>query len=292
MTTLTAISLGLAIGLTLGVLGGGGSILAVPALVYLLHESAQDATTASLVIVGISSAISALSYSRDRQVRWIPGVLFALAGVGASFGGTFLNRSVQEPVLLASFAALMALSALGMLVKSFRCPKQKRPIESPIPASAPLPMGTSSILTKVCRYEGDNPGRQAPPTNRSCIRTFTAILVAGLTVGFLTGFLGVGGGFIVVPALVMILGYNMPMAVGTSLLIIAINSGVSLTARFGHNHFDWSIIVPFTLAAVLASVLGKRIANQLPASALTRAFAALLLIVAVAMSVETALAAS
>jgi len=292
MTTLTAIALGLAIGLTLGVLGGGGSILAVPALVYLLHESAQDATTASLVIVGISSAISALSYNRDRQVRWVPGVLFALAGVAASFGGTLLNRSVQEHVLLASFAALMALSALGMLVKSFRSPKQKRPIESPVPASAPSTVGASSILTKVCRYEDGNPGRQVHPANRSCIRTFTAILVAGLIVGFLTGFLGVGGGFIVVPALVMILGYNMPMAVGTSLLIIAINSGVSLTARFGYNHFDWSVIIPFTLAAVLASVLGKRVANRLPASALTRAFAALLLIVAVAMSVETALATS
>jgi uncharacterized membrane protein YfcA len=99
-------------------------------------------------------------------------------------------------------------------------------------------------------------------------------------VGFLTGFLGVGGGFIIVPALVLAIDMPMPIAVGTSLLIIAINSGASLAARTGHAHFDWPIIVPFTIAAMAASLAGKKIADQLPQTVTTRAFAVLILAVA------------
>ena len=87
-------------------------------------------------------------------------------------------------------------------------------------------------------------------------------MVAGLVVGFLTGFLGVGGGFIIVPALVLTLQYDMPTAVGTSLLIISVNSGVALLARSGHQRFHWSVIVPFTLAAIAGSTAGKRIADR------------------------------
>ena len=110
--------------------------------------------------------------------------------------------------------------------------------------------------------------------------TAAKVIVAGLVVGFLTGFLGVGGGFIVVPALVLALAYDMPVAVGTSLLIISLNSGVALLARSGHQSFHWALIVPFTIAAVAGSAAGKRVADRASGAGLTRAFAVLLLLVA------------
>ena len=106
------------------------------------------------------------------------------------------------------------------------------------------------------------------------------MLAAGLVVGFLTGFLGVGGGFIIVPALVLALRYDMPTAVGTSLLVISLNSGVALLARGADGVFHWSVIVPFTLAAILGSLAGKRVADRISGASLTRSFAVLLLVVA------------
>ncbi len=108
-------------------------------------------------------------------------------------------------------------------------------------------------------------------------------------VGFLTGFLGVGGGFIVVPALVLSLRYDMPTAVGTSLLVISLNSGVALLARGGHATFHWSVIIPFTVAAVVGSMGGKRVSDRVSGASLTRAFAVLLLLVAVYVLVRAGL---
>ena len=112
-------------------------------------------------------------------------------------------------------------------------------------------------------------------------------MLAGLAVGFLTGLLGVGGGFIIVPALVMVLGYPMPVAVGTSLLVIAINSAAALAARVGHQTFHWSIIVPFTLAAIVGSLAGRRVAERVRPDTLTRAFSALLIAIAVYVTVRS-----
>jgi len=106
------------------------------------------------------------------------------------------------------------------------------------------------------------------------------VLAAGVAVGFLTGFFGVGGGFVIVPALVLALGLPMQTAIGTSLLVIAINSAASLAARAGNAHFDWELIVPFTLAAMVATTIGKRVADRVPNRTLSRAFAVLLLAVA------------
>ena len=106
------------------------------------------------------------------------------------------------------------------------------------------------------------------------------VLVAGLVVGFLTGFLGVGGGFIIVPALVLTLKYDMPTAVGTSLVVISLNSAVALLARGAQDGFHWAVIVPFTLAAIAGSAAGKKVADRVDGSHLTQGFAVLLLLVA------------
>jgi uncharacterized membrane protein YfcA len=253
VTVLIAIGLGLLIGLTLGALGGGGSILTVPALVYVLGESAQAATTGSLVIVGITAAAAVVGYARAGRVRWRAGLAFGGAGVAASFAGTRLNARVEPEVLLVAFAVLMLVAAAGMLAKT---------------------AGRS----------GPEDGQAARPVSagraRTTVRTALPVLAAGVVVGFLTGFLGVGGGFVIVPALVLTLHYDMPSAVGTSLLVISLNAAVALLARGGQDDFHWAVIVPFTIAAVAGSTGGKRIADRVSSDHLTRGFAVLLLLVA------------
>ncbi|XAS75387.1 sulfite exporter TauE/SafE family protein [Dermatophilaceae bacterium Sec6.4] len=252
-----SVLLGLLIGISLGALGGGGSILTVPALVYVLGEPARAATTASLVIVGITALIGAFGHARSAHVRWATGITFGITGIAASLVGTALNRQVDPNLLLLAFAALMLLAAAGMLR---RATGPRSPDESKM----------SGVR------KGMSPAGVAK------------FIFAGLLVGFLTGFLGVGGGFIIVPALVMMLGFTMPVAVGTSLLIIALNSAAALAARAGHATFDWSVIVPFTVAAITGSLLGTRVANRVSNLALSRAFAGLLIVVAVYVAMHSA----
>lgn len=275
--TAGAVVLGIVIGLALGALGGGGSILTVPALVFLLALSAQEATTASLVIVGVTAAAAAVGHARSGHTRWRSGVLLAALGVPASLLGTRLNRQVDPDVLLLAFAALMLVAAAGMLVRVL----SDRSSTSPPGSDADPPRDDP----------GPSPGRggagtllleRAPVASplRSRVRHALLLVGAGLGIGFLTGFLGVGGGFVVVPVLVVLLGVPMPVAIGTSLLVISLNSGVALAARAGHGGFAWDVIIPFTLAAVAGSLAGKRVADRIRPSRLTVAFAVLLIAVA------------
>jgi len=249
-----ALALGVLIGLALGALGGGGSILTVPALVFALGLTAQQATTGSLVIVGVTAAIASIEHARAGHTRWGRGAVLALVGVPASVLGSQLNRDVDPNVLLLAFAALMVVAAVGMLLRA-----------RPGPDNEPT--------------TGGGPGSTLTRT-RPAAGTVLRIVAAGLGIGFLTGFLGVGGGFVIVPALVVLLRYQMPVAVGTSLLVIALNSVVALTARAGHGGFVWHIVLPFTAAAVLGSLAGERVTDRIDAASLTRAFAVLLLAVA------------
>ncbi|MGQ0774770.1 MAG: sulfite exporter TauE/SafE family protein [Pseudonocardiales bacterium] len=262
MIILAAVGLGLLIGMVLGGLGGAGAILTVPALVYLLGQSAQDATTSSLVIVGLTAIVGAADHARSGHVHWRIGIAFGVAGIAAAFAGTALNRRVDEPVLLLGFSAVMILAAGGML-------------------SCARPAIKSAL-------HGEQ-GRRAQGRRRGRTVLVVKVVLTGLAVGFLTGFFGVGGGFVIVPALVLALGLAMPAAVGTSLVIIVINSAASLAARAGQAHFDWALIVPFTIAAMAGSLAGKTIADRLPNAALNRAFAVLLFVVAAYIATTSAL---
>jgi uncharacterized membrane protein YfcA len=137
--------------------------------------------------------------------------------------------------------------------------------------------------------EAADAGEGHPSARRLADET-AKVLLAGVAVGFLTGFFGVGGGFVVVPALVMVLGYRMPVAVGTSLLVIAVNSAAALSARIGHATFHWSLLVPFALAALAGSLAGRRVADAVPAGALSKAFTVLLFAVAGYMALRSGLA--
>jgi uncharacterized membrane protein YfcA len=262
---------GFLIGVSLGALGGGGSILAVPILVYAAGESAQAATTTSLVVVGASAVVGMLAHLRAGRVRVLPGVLFGLTGIGGSLLGTSLNRSVDADLLLLAFAGLMLVAAWRMWVNQAQ-PGAGDEDFAPFPAPA------------------SPPGPPVATHTRVTATVLTKVLVAGTVVGFVTGFFGVGGGFIVVPALVLALDFDMPEAVGTSLLVIAINSGVALAGRVGSSALDWAVAVPFTISALLGVSVGKALADRLPVTTLVRWFVGLLVGLAIFVAAQATLA--
>ncbi len=239
-----AIVAGAVIGLSMGALGGGGSILAVPVLVYALYLDPQAATTASLIIVGVTAIVAAINHARAGRVDWRAAILFGALGIPASIGGSLLNRAVDPQVLLLAFAALLLLAAAAMY---------RRSGASALKSTTDSPTGAA----KVAR-----------------------VVVVSLVVGFLTGFLGVGGGFIIVPALVLAMGFGMPTAVGTSLVIISITSLAAFVERFGQGAIAWDVVIPFTAAAIAGSLIGKRLSEKVSGATLTRAFAVLLVVVA------------
>ncbi|CAL9539535.1 sulfite exporter TauE/SafE family protein [Streptomyces sp. enrichment culture] len=247
MTALVvALIAGALVGLALGALGGGGSILAVPALVYLLGFTPAAATTAGLIIVTATSLTALYAHARTGGVRWKTGALFAAAGLlPAAAAGAVASR-LPQPVLTAAFAAVAALAAVSML----------RPGRA-----------------------GTGPGaRGARPAKAAG---------AGAGLGALTGLLGVGGGFLAVPALVTVLAFEMRAAVGTSLLVISANSLASLAARGATTTgVEWAVIGPFTGAAILGAWDGRRLGAKVTGALLQRAFAVVLLIVAALMLVD------
>ena len=244
---------GLVIGLALGALGGGGSILTVPALVYLLGQSPAQATSGSLVIVGVSAALGMAAHARAGKVRLAHGFVFGLLGTAGSLAGSRLSAQVPSHVLLSTFAALLFLVAVLML-------RRARTPQLSLDASVGSPSGASAWSWSV------------PAVAR--------VVLAATAVGLLTGFFGVGGGFAVVPALVLALGFEMPVAVGTSLLVIAINSATAFAARVQAGvDLDWPMLAAVTALAVLGSVVGARRADRLDPRRLGRAFAVLLIVV-------------
>ncbi len=255
---LLAIPLGLAIGLSLGALGGGGSILTVPALVYVLGQDPRTATTSSLVIVGLTALIALVPHARARRVRFGQGLLFGALGTAGSLVGSALSSAVAPSVLLGAFAVLMLVVATLML---------RRALREPIGPAHDDPT-TDPMLT-------------LRPFTCACPRVLKVLLTA-TGVGLLTGFFGVGGGFALVPALVLALGFPMPVAVGTSLLVIAVNSATALAARVSTSggQLDWALIGTFTAAAIVGSLLGGRIHTRTNPRHLTIAFAVLLVVVA------------
>lgn len=267
---------GLLIGLLLGALGGGGAILAVPVLVYLLGQTPQEATASSLVIVGVTAAISTVHHARSGTVRWLVGIGFATAGMPSSLLGSALNERTDAVVVLVGFALVMLASAGVMLWRT-------RPRSASSPDAAERgPIASSPDATERASTTSSpgavSRGRRGAFPNAGLIGK---VLGVGLVIGFLTGFFGVGGGFIIVPALVAVLNMPMSRAVGTSLFIIALNAGVSLLPRMSGDHLDWALVVPFTAAAVFGSLIGTSVADRLPATILTRAFAALLIAIGI-----------
>lgn len=273
---LLASPLGFFVGLSLGALGGGGSILAVPVLVYGAGQSPSQATAGSLLIVAIASLVGLVPHLRAGRVRVAQGLLFGVVGIGGAFAGTALNESLDPEVLLLAFSGLILVAAWRMVTGCPSCTKvgEERVIEEhagTTGAAAVDGTGTATATTV------------APPSVRSGldVASVVKILVAGTVVGFLTGLFGVGGGFVIVPALTLLLRFPMTEAVGTSLLVIFVNTVVAFVLRLGGPvPVAWATTLPFVVAAVIGVLVGGRIAGRVPAERLLRWFAALLVVVA------------
>jgi uncharacterized membrane protein YfcA len=254
---LLASPLGFLIGISLGAVGGGGSVLAVPALVYVAGQTPQDAVSTSLLVVGVAAVAGLVHHAREGRVRAGTGIAFGAAGIGGAVAGSVLNRGVDPDVLLLAFSGLMVAAAVAM---------KRRPT-----CDAEVGTTTAGTVTPA--------GRLATATRLDTVRV-VRVLACGTGVGFITGFFGVGGGFVIVPALVVCMGFAMPEAAATSLLVIALNAGTSLVARADTGTLEWRVAVPFTVAAVLGSVVGSRIAGRVDHDRLVNAFVVLLVVVA------------
>lgn len=229
-----------AMGLVLGLLGGGGSILSVPILVYVLGVEAHSAISLSLILVGSTALLGALLHQEVARVAWKDGLLFICFGAPLNFLGAVLSRYVSATVLLLSFGLLMMVAGIAMLYKR----------------SDPKPTDTRNIRP---------------------------VVIAGAVVGFLAGFLGVGGGFMVVPSLVLFLRIPIKSATGTALLVIAGNSALALV---GHRHtlmVDWLLLLELVAPALLTTYLGVKLTKKLSAQQLRGIFGVFVILLGVAM---------
>ena len=246
-----ALPLGLLIGAVIGSMGAGGSLLTVPVLVGVLGLTPYAATTASLVVVATTASTGLVVHARQKRVRWSMGLTIALLGLPASWLGSHIARTLPDDVLLSLFGLVVLVGAASMLATSRRSS-----------ALHPLSVALTCPLWSWCRAF-----------------TYLRWFAIGSVVGLLAGMFGVGGGFLIVPALVMVAGLEAHEAAGTSLLVIAVNSLTVLAIRSGAG-FDVLAILPFAAVAIIGSWAGARYSSRLSGKHLQQGMALLLLLVA------------
>lgn len=232
--------LGFSIGAALGLLGGGGSILTVPALVYLVGQTPQVAITTSLAIVGANSAVGALFHRAQGTLNWRVALVFGGTGMIIAYFAADLSKHVSPDMLMVAFAFLMM--TVGMVLA-----RQK-------PAPNALHQERDLRLWKV--------------------------ILGGAAVGLLTGILGVGGGFLIVPALVMLVGMPIHQAVGTSLVVITMNSLAGFLGHLSGISLNLDLIILFILAGIAGTFTGARLGKRLNAGILRKAFSLFVIVLA------------
>ena len=258
MVAVLAALFGAVIGALLGLVGGGGGILAVPALVYGLGLPLSQAVPGSLLVIGSASIVAVAPRART-DVNWRLAAVVGAAGAPTALAGGLAHRGLDDRWLMLAFAAIMVGAGVRML------------------------RGTDEG-GGACELPG---GRVAW---RRCL---PRAIATGLVVGFLTGLIGVGGGFLLVPALIIALGLRTPTAVATSLVIIAVNSAAGLLPYLGSgsdSQVNWWVIGPFALAAIAFSLPAGRLARRLPPVLLRRGFAVLVLLVAAGVGLQSLVA--
>ena len=267
-----AVAAGGLIGLSLGALGGGGSILAVPLLVYVLGQSPAQATTGSLVVVGVTALTGAITACRAGNVLLARGATFGLVATGGAALGAQASVLVSEAVLLASFAALMLVVAAIMAVRRVRAHR----------TTGDRASDPDTGVRHTTRHLLDDPIITFSPTFACQCPRAVKVLITATVVGLLTGFLGVGGGFLVVPALLLALALPMEYAAGTSLVVITLTSAAALAVRAGVGATpDWGLVLVLTGVSALGGFLGARLADRIDTNRLSTAFTVLVLAVAV-----------
>ncbi|GAA1739797.1 sulfite exporter TauE/SafE family protein [Isoptericola hypogeus] len=227
-------ALAVVVGVSLGLLGGGGSILTVPLLTYVAGLDPKEAIAASLFVVGTTSIVSTVMHARRGNVRWRTGIIFGVAGMTGALLGGLAGGHIPGTMLMIAFAIMMVATAVAMI------------------------RGRKDRTT----HHAD--GNRELPIGR--------VLLDGLVVGLVTGLVGAGGGFLVVPALALLGGLPMPVAVGTSLLVIAMKSFAGLGGYLTTVSMDWPLVAAVTVAAIVGSLLGARLTSRVPEAALRTGF--------------------
>lgn len=232
ITTIIVVALAVLVGLSLGLLGGGGSILVVPLLTYIGGLDPKEAIATSLFVVGATSLVSVVGHARKGNVQWRTGLIFGAAGMTGAFLGGLAGGYIPGTVLMIAFAIMMIATAGAMIAG-----------------------------------RKDRDGQSADHHH-----PLWRILLDGLVVGAATGLVGAGGGFLVVPALVLLAGLPMTAAVGTSLLVIAMKSFAGLGGYLTSVSLDWGLVAAVTAAAVVGSFVGVRLTSVVPEKALRKGF--------------------
>ncbi len=237
----------LLIGLSLGLLGSGGSILTVPILVYVLDEPEKIAIAESLAIVAFISFVAFIPYAVKKQVHWRSVIFFGIPGVAGTYGGAALSEFLRGSTQLVIFAVVMLLAA-GLMIRG----KNYEKVENPDKPRHPVAL----------------------------------IILEGLAVGVVTGLVGVGGGFLIIPALVILGGLNMRLAIGTSLLIITMKSLAGFykyvdILQYTEYQIDWRIIIIFSLIGAAGSLIGKKAGEYISQPMLKKVFGYFLIIMGV-----------
>lgn len=247
-----ALVFGMAIGVALGMLGGGGSLLVVPVLVFVLGQTAQEATTASLVVVTVAALAGGAGQAQLGNICWRHAAVFSLAALPAIIAGTALGDSVSGSILLGTFGELMLGAAVAMGYKA-------------------------------------RAGESGPKTASRCpsLKAGWAAAMGG-GVGLLTGFFGVGGGFVVVPALVLALGFPIRNAIGTSLAIIAGTGALGAVVHLlSGRDLDAGLTLAMATAMVLGAVAGAQEGRRISGPALAGAFSVLMTVVGLYLIVSS-----
>jgi uncharacterized membrane protein YfcA len=241
--TVFGAGLALLVGFVLGLLGGGGSVLTVPILIYALHVPVKQAIATSLCVVGLVAFIGFLSHLKRGTVRIRVALAFGPAAVVAAYVGAKIAKHLPPTFQLVMFATVGLLGSVFMLRGTFRKAQAAE------------------------RDDEFNPD----------VRTSLLLAAEGLGVGLLTGLIGVGGGFLIVPALVLVAKQPMRIAIGTSLLVIAMNALSGFAGNIGTVPIDWNLILWFTSTAAVGSVIGSVISGRVPQRRLKQVFGVLLI---------------
>lgn len=265
---LVLIAVGAVLGLVLGMLGGGGGILAVPALVAL-GEPVLVASTMSLVIVGTGAAAALVPHHRAGRIDWHVGLTFGVLGSVGAVLGARAAQAVSPAVLLGGLTVMLLVGAVAML----RAAQRARPV-STVPEPALVGAAGATAVPSVPPRQDAPPQSTASPTSRTWIVT----LATG--VGLVTGFFGVGAGFVVVPALLSAMRVPIKRATATALVVIVINSAVALVVRHG-NLGPPAHTAALAAATALFAVVGAVVSHRLPGWLLSAAFGLLMVAVAV-----------
>jgi uncharacterized membrane protein YfcA len=227
------------IGVSLGLLGGGGSILTVPLLTHVAGLAPKSAIASSLFVVAVTSAAGLVAHARAGRVHWRTGAIFGGASMAGAYAGGRVAAFVPGGVLMVLFGVMMAATGIAMLGR----------------------------------------GRAAAPGARGPLPV-ARVVADGVVVGAITGLVGAGGGFLVVPALVLLGGVPMQVAIGTSLLVISLKSFAGLAGHLGHVDVAWPTTILVTAAAVGGSLVGGWLAGRVDPAALRRGFGWFVLVMA------------